>query len=401
LARVLDEKHGVLTELGDPAAARQAEHGAALLREELGLADAPEPAASPADRLDDRLAALRLDEREYRRAGRKVLLAQTLVEQAYHWAILRRFPLAAKPLADEAGRRARRCKLHDLLAEFQPVLQATGPSVEQLAGERMWRARPAIIRPLAAALALGAYGAYLLFLAAGQALPELSGGRSPDVVAYVMLLPGLVLAVYACRNIHGLFLRPYLILTPMGLALRQWRQSESSIYRALGQLFLPFRFTEHTAVAWSELRGCRVEAAIAGFFSSLIIEADWGEVKVGRVFHETPARLAGEILGTRRKFVTPKHPARELDPPWRVGTLNPTHLAVWSLVSGMASFLCLPVLGVIPAIILGHRALSEARVSGGGLGGKVMARMGLALGYLNLSLFVVLAVIQLYKAFTR
>ena len=101
MAGVLDEKRRVLTDLGDLAAARQAEHRASLLRAELGTSDAPESAVSPAGRLDSRLAALRLDEQEYRRAGRKVLLAQTLVEQAYHWAILRRVPARRQA----AGRR--------------------------------------------------------------------------------------------------------------------------------------------------------------------------------------------------------------------------------------------------------------------------------------------------------
>ena len=145
----------MLTDLGDLAAAHRAENRASLLRAEMGPPDVLDSAASPAERLDSRLAALRLDEWEYRRTGRKVLLAQTLVEQAYHWAVLGRFLLAAKPVAAEASRRAKRLKLDDLLAEFQPVFDATRPSVERLAGEEMWRTRPAIIQPLFDRVGLG------------------------------------------------------------------------------------------------------------------------------------------------------------------------------------------------------------------------------------------------------
>ena len=77
------------------------------------------------------------------------------------------------------------------------------------------------------------------------------------------------LAALSARNAHTLFARPYLILTPMGLALRNWRVAESSIYRVLGQLFLPFRRIGHVALAWSEFRGCRLEPTDLGLLRYL------------------------------------------------------------------------------------------------------------------------------------
>jgi hypothetical protein len=274
-------------------------------------------------------------------------------------------------------------------------------------GKTGWRARPRIIRPLLVALAVGAYGAFLLDQALRPALPELAAGRSSIEIAatYTVLVPGLVLAAIACRNVHTLFARPYLFVTPLGLALRQWKESESSVSRALGQLFLPLRLAEHSAVAWSEFRGCRVESVFGSFFGVVIIETGWGEVKVGRLFRESAVRLAREILAWHHKFIAPGDSAEHLDVAAHLRGPYPSRLAAWSLVSGLASFLCLPIICAIPAILLGRRALKAIRVSGGTLGAKVMAWMGLTLGSLNLALnlalLVVVVVHQLSKVFAR
>ena len=407
LARVLEEKRLVLTDLGDLTAARQAEHRASLLRAELGTPDEPESPVSPADRLDARLAALRLDEHEYRRAGRKVLLAHALVEQAYHWAILREFPLAAKPVAAEASRRASRQEQSDLLAEFHPVLDATRPPVEQLAGKGMWRSpRPAFVRPLAVALVSGACSAYLLLMVAMNLLPALRlGGLNPNAGVQTMvgliwsvLAFGLVLAVSA-RNVHVLFARPYFIVTPMGLALRMWRlETESLTLQSLGRLFMPFHRIQHAAVAWSEFRRCRNLIPEISWATSapLVIETVWGEIKVGRVFHEKPARIGGRSssklrassreLPIRAPAIARRLPALVF--PENVA-LQP-HEAFWSLIFGIASISCLPFLGAIPAVLLGHRAArGDPRFGWDKLGGKVMARVradyGLSRVYLNVS----------------
>jgi hypothetical protein len=400
LARVLEEKRGVLTDLGDLAAARQAHHRATLLRAEMGAPDEPESAISPAGQLDSRLAALRLDEHEYRRAGRKVLLAHALVEQAYHWAILREFPLAAKPVAAEASRRASRQKLNDLLAEFQPVLDATRPPVEQLAGKELWHApRPAFVRHLAIALVLGACSTYLLLMVAMDVLPALRlGGLNPNAGLHNMggfiwfvLALGLVLASASARNVHALFARPYFIVTPMGLALRMWRlETESVTLQVLGRLFMPFHRVQHAAVAWSEFRRCRVDRKLWGQSGTLVIETVWGEIKVGRVFHEKPSHIAEEVLRTLRGTAIPGLDASVLESALVFPEIDSSRLAFWSMIFGILSISCLPFLGAIPAVLLGHRALRARRASVGTARGLVTARIGLVLGYL--SFLVLLAV---------
>jgi hypothetical protein len=58
-------------------------------------------------------------------------------------------------------------------------------------------------------------------------------------------------------------------------------------------------------------------------------------------------------------------------------------LAVISLVSGIVSWLLIPIIGAIVAVITGHKAMEEIRESGGRLGGGTMATIGLVLGYAN------------------
>jgi hypothetical protein len=63
-------------------------------------------------------------------------------------------------------------------------------------------------------------------------------------------------------------------------------------------------------------------------------------------------------------------------------------LAVGSLAMGIASFLVLPIIGGIAAIILGHLAKASIRRSSGTREGRGIATGGLVLGYLNLALAV-------------
>lgn len=63
-------------------------------------------------------------------------------------------------------------------------------------------------------------------------------------------------------------------------------------------------------------------------------------------------------------------------------------LAVVSLVSGIVSWLLLPLLGALVAIITGHLARSEIRASQGGLDGDGLAIAGLILGYLQIVLVI-------------
>jgi len=66
-------------------------------------------------------------------------------------------------------------------------------------------------------------------------------------------------------------------------------------------------------------------------------------------------------------------------------------MAIASLVLGICSIvLCLGPLAGIPAVIMGHKANSDIRKSGGLLGGSGMATAGLVTGYLSvLMIFVV------------
>lgn len=57
-------------------------------------------------------------------------------------------------------------------------------------------------------------------------------------------------------------------------------------------------------------------------------------------------------------------------------------LAIGSLVCGIASFFCLGLPG-LPAIIMGHMALSRIKKSGGELGGQGLAIGGLVTGYIG------------------
>ena len=410
LVRALDLKSLVLADLGDPRSALDVERRAALLRAELGVSDAPAPPGSATELLDSRLAALRRDEQEYRRTGRKVLLAQTLVEQAYHWAVLRRFPLAAKPLALKASKMASRYRLDDLLTEFRPVLDATAPSVAQLAGNAYWRARPETIWPTLKVLFFGAGATWMLYGAITSALPVLSfAGLNPVVdirsmppETWVLLWVGLFLAMATSRNVHALVARPYFITSSEGLALRHWRiATEAMTSRVLARFFLPVHHLEHAAVAWSEIRGLRVERGFGGFKKALIIETDWGDLEVGRVLLEGSDRLRQEVFEAARyvakgipELAGSLVPAIEKPEPVRTSAQ-----ANASLMLGISG-LCIPLLAGLLAVLLGHRALKAIRSSGGTLRGEARARWGLILGYLSIMLFIVVIITQkLYKYF--
>ena len=74
-------------------------------------------------------------------------------------------------------------------------------------------------------------------------------------------------------------------------------------------------------------------------------------------------------------------------------------LAVISLISGIASFFIVPVLGALAAIITGSIAKKDIRQSGGRLTGAGLATWGSVLGWINIALglvaicFIVLAVV--------
>ena len=65
-------------------------------------------------------------------------------------------------------------------------------------------------------------------------------------------------------------------------------------------------------------------------------------------------------------------------------------LAIVSLVSGIVSWILLPLVGAIVAVITGHLAKKEIRNSMGQLTGSGMATVGLISGYIQLVLVVII-----------
>ena len=64
-------------------------------------------------------------------------------------------------------------------------------------------------------------------------------------------------------------------------------------------------------------------------------------------------------------------------------------LAVISLITGIASYFIVPLLGAIAAIITGTMAKKEIAQSAGRLTGEGMARWGMILGWVNIGLSVI------------
>ena len=61
-------------------------------------------------------------------------------------------------------------------------------------------------------------------------------------------------------------------------------------------------------------------------------------------------------------------------------------LAIVSLIAGIVSWILLPFISAIVAVITGHMAKSEIKKSMGMVTGNGMATAGLVLGYINLAL---------------
>lgn len=84
------------------------------------------------------------------------------------------------------------------------------------------------------------------------------------------------------------------------------------------------------------------------------------------------------------------------DPPLPVNTL-----AVVSLVTGIISYVAVPFLGALAAVITGHMAKNEFKANPGKYSGKGLATTGLILGYIQLALiaisivFIIIALVML------
>lgn len=59
-------------------------------------------------------------------------------------------------------------------------------------------------------------------------------------------------------------------------------------------------------------------------------------------------------------------------------------LAIISLIAGIASWIFIPLIGAITAVVTGHLAIKEIRESAGMIKGYGMAIAGLILGYVHL-----------------
>lgn len=69
--------------------------------------------------------------------------------------------------------------------------------------------------------------------------------------------------------------------------------------------------------------------------------------------------------------------------------------AVWSLVLGILSLLCLGPLAGIPAVICGHEALSQIKNSGGDVTGDRLANGGLVMGYISIALSCIVGLLHI------
>ncbi len=85
-----------------------------------------------------------------------------------------------------------------------------------------------------------------------------------------------------------------------------------------------------------------------------------------------------------------QYPGYESQPPTFVPAQT-SSMAVVSLVCGIATWVILPLIGAIIAVITGHMARREIRDSMGRLTGDGLATAGLVLGYLQLGLGLVAA----------
>ncbi len=82
------------------------------------------------------------------------------------------------------------------------------------------------------------------------------------------------------------------------------------------------------------------------------------------------------------------------EPPVTGSNPKTSGLAIGSLVLGICSIvLCLGPLAGIPAVIMGHKANSDIRKSGGLLGGSGMATAGLVTGYLSVFMIFVVGLL--------
>ena len=77
--------------------------------------------------------------------------------------------------------------------------------------------------------------------------------------------------------------------------------------------------------------------------------------------------------------------ANQLAPP----ATQPSSFAIASLVCSLASWILIPFVGAVAAVVLGHVARHEIRHSYGQKSGSGLAMAGLVIGYVQIALFIV------------
>jgi hypothetical protein len=71
-------------------------------------------------------------------------------------------------------------------------------------------------------------------------------------------------------------------------------------------------------------------------------------------------------------------------------------LAIGSMIAGILSWVMIPILAAIVAVVLGHMARREVRDSRGHLTGDGMALVGMVLGYIQLGLVAIAILVAIF-----
>lgn len=107
-----------------------------------------------------------------------------------------------------------------------------------------------------------------------------------------------------------------------------------------------------------------------------------------RFCHNCGARLGVQNLPPAPTIAPPLPPAPPQNPgsyqppaAYQSGFIPNSTLAIVSVVSGVLSWVLLPLVGAIVAVITGHMARNEIRNANGRLAGGGLATIGLILGY--------------------
>ena len=169
---------------------------------------------------------------------------------------------------------------------------------------------------------------------------ERPSGAGLIALVAVNLVLGWLMGTAFSRNLHALFARPHLRLSPEGIALRYWPATRLSL-----AMFRPTYKIVERFVPWPEYLGCRTftrDAALPFYqYKSLILETTAGEHEIGRdVFRPPVQQLQQTILDYQQEqFYQPEREAADVaefcrlrfrTPVRIVSTVGPSTLA-WAV----------------------------------------------------------------------